>query len=86
MYELLIQNYIRKLTKEDILNFCNKENISLTTEELDIFYINIKKYWKEILKKDPTKIFSELKNKIRPTTYDKMITLYEKYKEYKKLL
>ena len=30
MYEILIQNYIKKLTKEDIINFCNKENVSLT--------------------------------------------------------
>lgn len=86
MYELLIQNYIRKLTKEDILNFCNKENISLTNEELNIFYIFIKKYWREFIKNEPSKIFNDLKTKIRPTTYDKMIILYNKYKEYKKLI
>ena len=86
MYEIFIQNYIRKLTKEDIINFCNKENIELTDEELDIAYIYIKKYWKEFLKKDPSNIFNDLKNKIRPTTYNKMIELYEKYKCYKKYL
>ena len=86
MYELLIQNYIRNLTKEDIINFCNKENVSLTNEELDLAYIYIKKYWKDIIKKDPSNVFNDLKNKIRPTTYNKMLILYEKYKHYKKLL
>ena len=86
MYEIIIQNYIKKLTKQDIINFCNKENVSLTNEELDIFYIFIKKYWREFIKNEPSKIFNELKDKIRASTYDKMISIYNKYKEYKKYI
>jgi len=86
MYDLFIQSYIKKLTKNDIINFCNKENIILNNEELDIVYIYIKKYWREFLKNDPSNIFNELKNLLRPNTYNKMIKLYEKYKEYKRFL
>lgn len=86
MYEILIKNYIKKLTKEDILNFCYKENIKLNNEELDLAYVYIKKYWREFLKKDPSNIFNELKNKLSSSTYKKMIEIYEKYKVYKKYL
>jgi len=86
MYEILIKNYIKKLTKEDILDFCYKENIHLNNKELDLAYIYIKKYWKEFLKKDPSNIFNELKNKLSDSTYKKMIEIYEKYKVYKKYL
>lgn len=86
MYEILIKNYIKKLTKEDILNFCYKENIKLNNEELDLAYVYIKKYWREFLKKDPSNIFYELKNKLSDSTYKKMIEIYEKYKIYKKYL
>ena len=86
MYNLFIQNYVKKLTKNDIISFCNKESIKLTEEELNIIYLYIKNYWKEFLKNDPSVIFNELKSKLNTNTYNKMINLYNKYKEYKNFL
>ncbi len=80
MYDKLIENYVNKLSKNDILYFCNKENINISNKDLDIIYIYIKKYWKIVLKKDPSNIFNELKNLLENNTYNKLIELYNKYK------
>lgn len=86
MYEKMLEKYINKLTKEDILKFSYTQNVKLTHEELDIIYFYIKEYWKQIVKSDPTSIFMELKEKLSPNVYNKMIELYNKYKGYKKYL
>ncbi|MDD5979839.1 MAG: hypothetical protein PUC23_01850 [bacterium] len=86
MYEKMIEKYINKLTKEDILKFSYTQNVKLTHEELDIIYFYIKEYWKQIVKSDPTSIFMELKEKLSTNVYNKMIELYNKYKGYKKYL
>ncbi len=86
MYEKMLEKYINKLTKEDILKFSYKQNIKLTNEELDIIYFYIKKYWRYIAKNDPASIFMELKEKLSPNVYNKIIELYNKYKGYKKYL
>lgn len=86
MYEKMIEKYINKLTKEDILKFSYTQNVKLTHEELDIIYFYIKEYWRQIVKSDPTSIFMELKEKLSTNVYNKMIELYNKYKGYKKYL
>ena len=42
MNKLIIINYIKRLTKNDIFNYCINNNIPLTDEELDIIYYYIK--------------------------------------------
>lgn len=86
MYEKMLEKYINKLTKEDILKFSYTQNVKLTHEELDIIYFYIKEYWRQIVKSDPTSIFVELKEKLSTNVYNKMIELYNKYKGYKKYL
>lgn len=86
MYEKMLEKYINKLTKEDILKFSYTQNVKLTHEELDIIYFYIKEYWRQIVKSDPTSIFMELKEKLSTNVYNKMIELYNKYKGYKKYL
>ena len=81
MYDKLIENYINKLEKKDIIKFASINNIVLNEEEVDIFYNYIKKYWKIVYKDDPTPIFNDLKNKLEKSTYNNMISLYKKYKK-----
>ena len=40
MYEKMLEKYINKLTKEDILKFSYTQNVKLTHEELDIIYLD----------------------------------------------
>ena len=80
MYEMIIGNYIRKLTINDINNFANNNDILLLPEEDKILYNFINKYWKEAYKGDINKVFSILKNSVSANTYNAVIMLYNKYK------
>lgn len=79
--EFVVKELVDKLTEEDIFNFATKEGITLTDDELKTIYMYIKNYWRVFLKDDPTFLFSELKEKVEPKTYDKLIELYNKYKK-----
>lgn len=79
MKELILKNYINKLTKEHIINFSKNEGVILTHDETNYIYNTIKENYREILH-DPTEIFLCAKRKLRPEVYDRMIELYEYYK------
>lgn len=82
MYEFFIKKYIdNRLTKTDIVNFAKKEGIVLTTDETEILYTYIKKYWQVALHSNPEPRFLELKEKLRPEVYAKAIELYNFYKQ-----
>ena len=79
MNQFIIEKYINKLTKQDIINYTSKQNIPLTTTELDIIYNYIKTKYKDFLAGNREKIFEELEQKITPQTYQKIIELYNLY-------
>ncbi len=78
-----IREYIKKITEEDIYNFALKEGITLMENEEKIIYVYLKNYWQVFLNEDSTFLFEELKGKLSPKTYEKIIELYNKYKKYK---
>ena len=80
MNKLIIINYIKKLTKNDISNYCLKNNIPLSNEELDIIYYYIKNRYNEFLNGKDIEILNEIKFKIKSATYNKMLELYNIYK------
>lgn len=80
MYKL-IEHYINKLTKEDIIDFSIKNDIILNNDELIYLYKIIKEKYKILLNGD-TSIFNEIKDNININTYNKIIELYNKYKNY----
>ena len=87
MFSRIIENYINNLTKKDIIDFSNKENIILDNSELDYIYKIIKTEYKTILYDDSTDIFNNIKSRINPTSYNKIKKLFDSYKEkYKKYL
>ena len=79
----LIKEYIKKITEEDIYNFALKEGITLLNDEVKVIYVYLKNYWEVFLNEDSTFLFEELKEKLKPETYNKLIELYNKYKKYK---
>ena len=81
MNKLLIVEYIKKLSKEDILRYGLKEDIVLTKNELDIIYNYIKNRYNDIFN-NPLEILDEIKDKVRNSVYDKLMELYDKYKNY----
>lgn len=78
--EKFIKNYINKLTINDINNFLLKENISINSNDINIIYIYIKNNFDEILK-DEIKVLNRVKNDVNKDTYDKILYLYDKYKD-----
>lgn len=79
----IIKEYIKNLTEEDIYNFALKEGITLLNHEIKVIYLYIKNYWEVFLNEDSTFLFEELKEKLEPKTYDKIIELYNKFKKNK---
>lgn len=78
MKEFIIKSYIKNLTKQDIVNYSLKNNISLTNYELDYIYNNIKNNYKDILN-NPTTYLNEIQNNVSTTTYNKIYELYTIY-------
>lgn len=76
----LIKSYIDKLSINDINNFLLKESISINSNDINIIYIYIKNNFDEILK-DEEKVLNKVKNDVNKDTYDKILYLYDKYKD-----
>jgi len=82
MYKKIIKNYINNLTKSDIINFAKKENFILTDDEVEYLFKTIKKDWEIFLNEDPSPIFKNLKQNVRPEIYDYILEQYQKYYEF----
>ena len=81
MNRLLIYQYINKIKKEDIRKYSLTQNINLTDNELDIIYDYIKNK-ASIVINNPEKIFDEIRDKISIPVYNKIMELYNKYKDF----
>lgn len=79
-----LKEYINSLTEKDIYNYGLKEGITLKDGETKTIYLYIKNYWETLIKDDSTFIFEELKEKLRPVVYQKVVELFNKYKKYLK--
>ena len=80
MYELIIKNYINKLSKNDIVYFALKNNICLNDLELDYVYKTIKNNYKTLLSDDYVIIFNEGKNYLTCDNYEKICNLFLDYR------
>ncbi len=83
MKKNLIISYVNKLTKQDIINYLNKENIEYTNDELDLIYNAIKNDYEVILSNDFDKYITNYKFNLNEKLYNKIL---EKYNEYKKFI
>ena len=77
----LIEEYIKRLTKNDIVFFALKQGIILDSSETDIIYDYIKNDFKTIIYGNPKDILLEIKDKVKPLTYNKIENLYIKFKD-----
>lgn len=85
MMRRYVAAYMNKLTKEDMIEALKKENIVLNRQEEEFAFAYIKKNWNLIFD-NQEKIFSDLKQNLTSTTYQKIepILLFyqKKYKCY----
>ena len=80
MNKHILYQYINKLKKEDIVKFGIKEGIIIKMEETNLIYDYIKNKYDEIIN-HPKEILIEIKNKVSDKLYQKLLELYNKYKD-----
>lgn len=81
MYEVLIKEYLKRLSLKDINDFANKNNISLNPGEDKAIYDFIMNNWIEVYKGNANKAFEKLKQVVSPNTYNTAIALYNEFKD-----
>lgn len=86
MIDILIKQYINRMTFNDIDSFAKENGILLKTEELELIYGYIKRDWRTIVYGNPRSILDDLKIKLDTFTYKKIEELYihfkDKYSDY----
>jgi len=80
MYKQFINNYLKKLNKNDILVFAHKNNIILNNKELDYVYEVIKNQSDVLLSDNYNEIFNQAKNMLSKINYEKIYDLFITYK------
>ena len=80
MYEKIIENYINKLTLNDISFFALKNSINLNDSELDYIYKVIKKDYKILLSNNYESILIDAKNYLSEDNYKKICNLFLDYR------
>ena len=80
MNRKILYQYINKIKKEDIFKYGIKEGIIIKKDELDLIYDYIKNDYEKIIDK-PMDILIEIKDKVSNKLYQKLLELYDKYKD-----
>ena len=76
-----IGEYVNRLRRSDIVYYAEKQGIYLDKDEVDIIFDYIKNDYKTIIYGNPKDILEEIKFKVKPLTYNKIETLYIKFKD-----
>ena len=80
MNKFFLYEYINRLKKEDIIRFGLNQSINLTNSDVDIIYDYIKNDYERILN-NPIIVINEIKDKVSLDVYNKILELYDKYKD-----
>lgn len=85
MINIIIEKYINKLSKNDIIKFGLSNDIKLSTNEIDYIYNEIKKNWKHLIN-DPILVNSKISDFFVSPNREKILLIYNdyynKYKNY----
>ena len=81
MYEVLIKQYLKRLSLKDINDFANKNNMPLKQGEDKVIYDFIMNNWQEVYKGDAKKAFSKIKPMLSENTYNNITSLYNEFKD-----
>jgi len=80
MKERLINEYVNRMTLDDVNKFALQNGINLKDDELKIVYTYIKNDWRTICFGNPRGILDDLKSKIDINSYSKIESLYMFFK------
>lgn len=82
MNKSLIKMYAMKLDVEKVKNFARNEGIEICDEEANLFVTTIKENCDDILDGYGLEIIESKKNMMSPSTYDKLLELFNEYKKF----
>ncbi|MGM9834187.1 MAG: hypothetical protein ACI31M_00180 [Bacilli bacterium] len=75
----LIERYMSKLTKEDVLKFAISNNVNLSESELDFTYQFVKKNWQTILSNHGNFDIDRYKGNFSEENFTKIKKLIKEY-------
>lgn len=79
MNRYIIMEYIKKLNRNDIINFANKQGISLDSDEVETIYHYIKHEYNRIINNDES-VLEEAREKLNSKAYNYIKDMYYKYR------
>ena len=79
MNRYIIMEYIKKLNRNDIINFANKQGISLDSDEVETIYHYINHEYNRIINKDES-VLEEAREKLNSKAYNYIKDMYYKYR------
>ena len=80
MFNKIIENYINKLSKNDILIFGRNNNIELSNYELNYIFNEVKNNYKILLSNDFNKVFLKAEKHIESNKLKKIYNLFLDYR------
>ena len=80
MYLKIIENYLKKLNKDDIILFAFKNDIILKPNEVDYLYKTIKNDFKILLSNNYQEVFDKAINYIDKNNLKKIYNLFLDYR------
>jgi hypothetical protein len=78
MNRYIIIEYIKKINRNDIINYANKQGISLNNDEIETIYYYIKHEYNRLINKDES-LLEEIKDKLNNNAYNYIKDMYYKY-------
>ena len=80
MNYILLKEYINKLNIDKLNEIAFNNNVYLDNKELNILYKYIKERYQDFIN-NPDIIINELKKELSSSNYNKLLTIYNQYKE-----
>ena len=81
MNKLIIYQYINRLRRDDIVNFCNFNGFRVSDNEIDTVYSYIKNDYKRFFS-NPDVVLDEVRGKVSDNGFRIIMELYNKYKKF----
>lgn len=81
MNRFFVSEYISKISKEDIINYCKKNDILISDDDLNVIYYYLKNKYNKFFD-DADYIINELKYKLSDQSYQTLLKFYYKYKPF----
>ena len=82
MYKELIKKYAKILTPNQVKEYALKEGTEVSDNEANLFINIINTRLDDMLDGHALEVLNEYKSELSPSSYNKLLELYDKYKKF----